>query len=273
MNRIGILITAYKQWSQTKDRLHELQQMPFLKDAVYCVVTNSPTPDDFNCILPLVNVLVKYPNCPGSENSNFISKSNLPDLREGQANKSHLVKMDWRNRYVAAAILYSMEYGLKNLELHGCKYVLQIHSDTTWKSEDQLKKDIAVLEEHNGILVADLCAPFEDNAKLPYGMQFGGEGIVFNLSRCKELGYWNFKKIFETPNSHNQYLDENQFHCYDWLGVEPILGCWAHWLLYKENIIDRRKFVPYEYRQQMICRYERDIHGDFPHMYSPKGLQ
>lgn len=257
----GALITAYKQNIETEKRINELNSIGINN---ICVVETSEDPNLYNNIKDKA-IIIQFYDSPGSSSSNWKSHSNVE--------KYNVAGNHWRANYLAARILFAIERGLKHLYRNGSEFVLHIHSDTVWKSEEILLRDIEQLKKYNAILIGDLAEPFENGKLLPPRMNFCPEGIIFNLNRCNQVGYWNFEKIYESDNSYNEHINENHYHCLDWIGIEPHFGCWAFWLLFNKNILSNKDEVPDFYYQQMITRMCRHHHGNFEHLNNIPGFQ
>lgn len=262
--KLGWLITAYQQVAETLDRIDRIKAM--CPASQICVVTTSETDCGFQEVRNRGCWLIEYDNAPGSKKCNwFKSKSNV----ERYDTAGNI----WRAQYLTARILTSIQTGLRFLDIHGCEYVLHIHSDTFFYNDNVLRDDIQRLTENNYLFIADATKPCEESQILPPGFCFQPEGTLFNLQECKRTGFWDFHKIYHSRNSRNEYAYPEDFYSVDIIGYEATFGSWAHYVLAERNVLDSFEQVDPLYYKKCIVRCTRNYHGDFYHLINTPGMQ
>lgn len=137
--------------------------------------------------------------------------------------------------------------------------MIHLHSDTFWKSEKEqtLLDNILMLDKYS--VIGDLSEECEGSVRgkyiIPEKFHVHPEGTLFNLDKCKRIGYlFDFHEVFD-------YDGGFQSHCY--AGIECLLTNFLHWKLSGKNILTYQDKVDPKYFQEIYFRDCRMPHGEF----------
>ena len=254
----GILITAYKELDRTENNIQRIRnKYGKYKDLPIIIVTTSETDVGFKNLEKYTNVyVIEFKNAPGSKGSGFVSKSrqfiNLPGD-------------EWRFKYIAARILFSIKLGIQKASDLKIKAVLHLHSDTYWDENklDNLEIDFDLIINKDLLFIGDLSADFTRDKWLPYGTMFCPEGMIFNIDKCISTGYYEFDKIYVGPNKDNEWINKEEFFCPDYPSIEKLLGGWAHFVLSGKVITKCEDELEQIYLNNINIRSVRVNHSKF----------
>lgn len=254
----GILITAYQEIDRTENNIIRIRnKYGKYKNIPIIVITTSEIDIGFKKLEQYSDVhVIEFKNAPGSKGSNFVTKSRYyPNVPGGE----------WRFKYIAARILFSMKLGIQRAAELNIKALLHLHSDTYWEEGklDNLEIDFDRILSKNLLFIGDLSADFTRDKWLPYGTMFCPEGIVFNVDKCISTSYYNFDKIYEGPNRDNEWINKEEFYCPDYPSIEKLLGGWAHFIFTGKSLTCYEDRVEQEYLNNVDIRSIRVNHGRF----------
>lgn len=263
-NEFGILITAFENVSQVLENVRYIRKN--FKEINKCQIVVISTTDKEEVKNRFTNLLYTEGLQP------IIVKvlDNVPGNAGIKWKNREQSYISWRHEFIGPRVLRSMQEGFYLLLDAGVNYALHLHSDTTWKAEQEelLLKEINEVKNIYGIV--DLCE--EDNLDvLPIGFHWHPEGMVLNIKALDIFRALDWSKAFEKEDYSKSGYEEFSSHNYG--SPEANLAQWVHYKMFGRCINHNRDLPDPRFYQRFRFRMTRPYHGDFEHIVNLEGVQ